>query len=112
MNKRMLALGRLKAGQKNQTEAAYGTHLEILRRAGEIAWYTFEGMKFRLAAATFYTPDYMVMLADGSLEAHEVKGFWTDDARAKIKIAAEMFPIKFIAVKKIKGVGWEVEEFA
>jgi hypothetical protein len=40
-----------------------------------------------LAKDTFYTSDFMVMLADGRLEAHEVKGFWQEDARAKIKIA-------------------------
>lgn len=54
------------------------------------------------------------MLADGALEAHEVKGFWEDDARAKIKIAADMYPIRFIAVQvlpKKAGGGWKIEEF-
>jgi hypothetical protein len=42
---------------------------------------------------------------------HEVKGFWQDDARVKIKVAASIYPFKFIAVKKAKG-GWEREEFS
>jgi hypothetical protein len=50
------------------------------------------------------------MSADGSLQAHEVKGFWTDDARVKIKVAAEMYPIQFIAIKKEKGE-WQKEFF-
>jgi hypothetical protein len=104
------ALGRLKAGVMNRTEASYGARLELLKGAGEVVWYRFEGLKFRLADSTFYTPDFAVMLADGTLEAHEVKGHWTDDARVKIKVAAEMYPIRFLAIKKKAG-GWEREDF-
>ncbi|HEY5798681.1 MAG TPA: DUF1064 domain-containing protein, partial [Burkholderiaceae bacterium] len=59
-------------------------------------------------------PDFAVMLTCGALEAHEVKGFWQDDARAKIKIAAEMYPLRFVAIQakaKKDGGGWKVEEF-
>lgn len=107
------ALGRLKAGAMNKTEAAYGSLLEARRVAGEVAWYLFEGLKFRLADNTFYTPDFAVMLSGGQLEAHEVKGFWTDDARVKIKVAAERFPVRFIAVKapRRKGDDWAREVF-
>lgn len=108
------ALGRLKSGAMNKTEQAYGAHLEALKAAGEVLWYRFEGMKFRLADATFYTPDFAVMRSDGMLECHEVKGFWEDDARVKIKCAAEMYPLTFIAVMpraKRDGGGWMVERF-
>lgn len=104
------ALGRMKAGKQNNTEKAYGSDLELLKRAGEIAWYAFEGVKLRLADNTFYTPDFAVMRSSGELEMHEVKGFWTDDARVKIKVAASLFPLKFIAARKTK-TGWETEEF-
>ena len=106
----MKALGRLKAGAMNATEARYAAHLELRKRVCEIAWFRFEGWKFRLADSTFYTPDFAVMLTDGSLEAHEIKGFWADDARVKIKVAAEMYPVRFIALKSAKD-GWEIEEF-
>jgi hypothetical protein len=108
------ALGRLKTGQLNRTEAAYSAHLADRQHRGELAWFKFEGMKFRLADNTFYTPDFAVMLAGGALECHEVKGFWQDDARAKIKVAADLYPIRFVAVKaqaKKDGGGWAVEEF-
>lgn len=114
MHKRLQALGRLKTGQMNKTEQAYAAHLERVKQSGLIAWYKFEGMKFRLADNTFYTPDFMVMLSGGELQAHEVKGFWQDDARAKIKIAADMYPIQFKALKplpKKDGGGWNVEDF-
>ncbi|TAN00946.1 MAG: hypothetical protein EPN45_13510 [Rhizobiaceae bacterium] len=94
----------------NKTEAAYAQHLELRRAVGEVQWYAYEGLKFRLADNTFYTPDFAVMLADGTLEAHEVKGFWEDDARVKIKVAASLFPLQFIAVKKDKS-GWSFESF-
>jgi hypothetical protein len=94
----------------NKTEEAYAQHLELGRRMGEIAWYAFEPIKFRLAANTFYTPDFLVMMADGQLEVHECKGFWEDDARVKIKVAASLYPLAFIAAKKVKG-GWEFETF-
>lgn len=109
-----LALGRLKTGERNRTEAAYENLLENRLRAGEVAWYRFEGVKLRLADNTFYTPDYAVMLATGLMEMHEVKGFWQDDARAKIKIAADMYPFRFLAVRprpKKNGGGWDVEVF-
>lgn len=112
---KMQALGRLKAGSLNKTEAAYQDHLEALRRAGRVAWFKFEGVKLRLADNTFYTPDFAVMLANGEIEMHEVKGFWQDDARAKIKIAADMYPFRFVAVKvqaKKDGGGWAVEDFS
>ncbi len=114
MNKRAFALGRLKRGEMNATERDYGAALELRRRAGEVVWYRFEGIKLRLADSTFYTPDFAVQLSDGTLECHEVKGFWQDDARVKIKVAAEMYPLRFVAVKrraKKEGGGFSVEEF-
>jgi hypothetical protein len=113
-HRRINALGRLRTGEKNKTEAAYGDHLEQRRLTGDVIWFRFEGIKLRLADNTFYTPDYFVMRSDGHLEVHEVKGFWRDDARVKIKVAAEMYPFRFIAVKakpKRDGGGWEMEEF-
>lgn len=108
------ALGRLRVGQQNGTEREYGAVLRARQAAGEVAWFRFEGLKLRLADNTFYTPDFAVMLADGSLECHEVKGHWQDDARVKIKVAAEMYPMRFVAVRrrpKRDGGGFAVEEF-
>jgi hypothetical protein len=104
------ALGRLPVGAMNKTESRYAGELELQKRAGLILWYAFEGIKLRLADKTFYSPDFFVMLADGTLECKEVKGFWQDDARVKIKVAASMFPFRFTAVKVVRG-GWEEENF-
>jgi hypothetical protein len=104
------ALGRMKAGAMNKTESAYAKHLEVQKQFGNVAWYEFEPMNLRLGEKCFYSVDFMVMLKSGALECHEVKGYWTDDALVKIKVAAARFPFRFIAVRLVKGE-WEVREF-
>lgn len=104
------ALGRLKDGEMNKTESAYAAFLEGERIAGRVLWYAFEAVKLRLADNTFYSPDFAVLMADRSLEMHEVKGFWQDDARVKIKVAASLHPFAFVAVKKDKAE-WQTERF-
>ncbi|EQA96709.1 hypothetical protein V475_20405 [Sphingobium baderi LL03] len=55
MHRRIQALGRLKVGAQNKTEASYeATVLRPSLLAGEIAWYRFEGLKLRLADNTFF----------------------------------------------------------
>ena len=108
------ALGRLKAGQMNKTEQAYAAHLNLLLQAGEIQWFKFEGIKYRLADNTFYTPDFAVINASGEFEAHEVKGYWQDDAKVKIKVAASLYPVRFVAIhKRAKkdGGGWQEVDY-
>ena len=100
------------AGTMNNLEKDYADYLLLRQRAGEIAEFKFEGLKLRLAPKTFYTPDFVVVTAD-SIELHEVKGFWEDDARVKIKVAAEMFWwFRFRAVQRPSKVkGFVFEEF-
>jgi hypothetical protein len=101
----MRALGRLPAGKMNKTEAQYAQHLALRQRDGDIVWYRFEGLKFRLADNTFYSPDFAVMRANGEIELHEVKGFMMDDANVKVKVAADQYPFQFFVVRKSK-IGW------
>lgn len=94
----------------NRTEAAYATMLEYAKRDGIIKDYLFEAVKLRLADNTFYTPDFFVVTPE-RFECHEVKGFWRDDARVKIKVAAHQYPwIRFIAAQLVKRE-WKLEEF-
>jgi hypothetical protein len=107
---RMQQLGRLPRGKKNKPEAAY--ELEVLEpqlHAGEILFYRFEAIKLRLADNTFLTVDFPVITAAGELEFREVKGRWTDDARAKIKVAAAQFPWRFYAIHRVGRHGWRTE---
>lgn len=94
----------------NKTEAEWSQMLEARRIAGELLHWSFEPIKVRLADNTFYTPDFLVVLAGRELELHEVKGaFVMDDARLKFKVVAEHFPARLVWAQKMKGGAWNVE---
>lgn len=100
----------------NKMEAEHAQGLRLRQLAGEVLWFGFEVIKLKLAPKTFFTPDFVVQYADGTLGFEEVKGsFWEDDARVKIKVAAKLYPLfPFVAYQKQRkrdGGGWKVEEF-
>ena len=113
---KMQALGRLPKGTMNKTESTFAQHLDMEKLANKIFWYKFEGIKLMLAANTSITVDFAVMPANGVLEMIDVKGskhIFTDDARAKMKVAAAMYPFVFkvaYPVPKKDGGGWHIEE--
>ena len=98
------ALGRLKAGAMNKTEAAYANYLEKQKQFGDVAWFAFEPMNLKLADKCFYKVDFLVMLKSGQLECHEIKGFLTDDSLVKFKVAGQKFPFVFRMIALKKGV--------
>lgn len=81
-----------KRGGPSKAETRYGETLEARKRAGEIRDYKHQPCGLRLADKTFYHPDFLVILCDGRVEFHEVKGFLRDDSNVKIKVAAALFP--------------------
>lgn len=110
------ALGRKPKGlgtdRMNATEREYAAMLDIRQRAGEIVLWRFEAIKIRMADNTFYTPDFLVLLADMRLQLHEVKGaFVMDDARVKLKVCAETFPSGVVLAQKVNKQ-WTIEELA
>lgn len=97
-------------GQMNRLESAWCEQIRLRQHAGEIAWWKFEGIALKLADDTRYTPDFSVMLEDGTIEFHECKGFMRDDAWVKLKVAAEQYPLfRFVLVTCKKGV-WTVKQ--
>lgn len=113
---RMQAKGRLPKGVMNATETRYAAHLDELKLAGDVVWWRFEPVKLLLAPLTTLTPDFMVQLADGTVELHDVKGakaIYEDDAKVKMKVAANDYPFVFRVVfpkAKKDGGGWIIEE--
>lgn len=111
---RMQALGRMKTGAMNKTEARFAQLLELERHAGKVKWWKFEGIKLMLAKNTSITVDFAVLPDTDILTMIDVKGskaLFTDDARAKMKVAAELYPFVFkVAYPRAKGEGWEIEE--
>jgi hypothetical protein len=118
------AKARRKPGEMNPNEAAYNRYLTDLQAAGQIQWFKFEGYKFKLADNTTYTPDFAVMLNDGTLEFHDTKGrttkkraggkvetYWCmEDAKIKMKVVADIYPHPFRAVWLSKDGSWKSEE--
>lgn len=104
-------------GEQTEYEAAWENEL---KKRVDVELIMFEKIKLRLADNTFYTPDFCVFMADGTIEFHEVKGSWKapgqDDSKVKIKVAAETYQwavFRSVEMKKVakkNGGGWKVTE--
>jgi hypothetical protein len=99
----------------NKTEQRRARELEAKKRAGLIRDFKFHGLRLEIAPGLTYTPDFYVEENDGSITLEEVKGHWEEDARVKIKAAAEAFPpFRFVALTPApmgEGGGWKTEYF-
>lgn len=98
---------------ETKLEAEYERHLLALLQEGLILSFQPQPLKLRLADKTYYSPDFLVVRPDQELEFHEVKAWWEDDARVKVKVAAEQFPMfHFVAVMlDRKAKTWREERF-
>lgn len=96
----------------NQLERDYASLLGARKQAGDILDWKYQPLRLLLAYKTSYTPDFVVVTRESRLACHEVKGFWREDARVKIKVAARLFPwFSFCACqRKTKKAGWTFEE--
>ena len=109
---------RVPVSPMNEWEQKYAQHLRMRQVAGEVRTFEFEAMRLRMGIAanepgsrgSWFTPDFSVWLTDGSFELHEVKGFWREAARVRIKTAASLYPFRFVVVRKVRGGCFEVME--
>jgi len=101
----------MKAGKMNGLESDYATHLELLRRAGEVSWFEFEAVTLKLAPRTTYTPDFAVVMANGETQYHDCKGGPIEpQAAVKLKLSAEKFtPYRFFVIRK-RGGAWTAND--
>jgi hypothetical protein len=97
---------------KSKTERRFAQLLDVWKYEGTVKQWWYEPMKLRLADTCFFTPDFLVMPTEASrLLCYEVKGFWREDARIKIKVAAQHYPcFSFIAAQYTHGL-WKYEQF-
>jgi hypothetical protein len=97
----------------NKGETAYSRVLETRKHVGELLGWWFEMVTIRVADNTHYRTDFLVQLADGTLELHEVKGrkgdafFVEEDAWVKLKIVAELVPFTVVVVWPNKAGVWQ-----
>lgn len=116
---------RKQPGEMNGVERRMYAELTKDRDEGRIAEFAYESHKLRLADRLHYTPDFWILHNDGTIEFRETKAawrdkktkqfkpHWEDDARCKIKVAAELFPwYRFTAYSDVRGKDWIVEEFS
>ncbi len=100
-------------GYRSQLERDYAAHLEILKQAGAIKFWGYECVKLKLGGKkryVYFTPDFIVVFADGHTEAHECKGFFREAAKLRTNIAAGLYPWPIIVIKRDRE-GWKREEF-
>ena len=96
---------------RSKLEVEYAAYLDSLVHVGEVLAWRYEPMSLRLADRTTYTPDFLLILPDGTLELHETKGFWREKAWIKYKVAAEQYPwFVFAYVMKSKGGTWQIKK--
>lgn len=121
-------LPRHKRGAMNRLERKYADHLDARKEAGEILEWIYEPFSLNLQDPSEaetdgdeatkkrqrarYTPDFLVQLADGSLEIHETKGFMTDASLVRTKWAATKFYMFTFRVVRWENKSWTFEEVA
>lgn len=96
----------------NKTEQRYAMELDLAVKAGHFVWWEYEPIRLKLAPQTTYTPDFLVLNTDRTLDFHEIKGsHWEDDARAKFKIAVEKYWMFGFKVVQFTKDGVKIEDF-
>jgi len=91
----------------NALEARYVVEVveEEVSQGRAFAWF-FESFRLKLGPKTFYTPDFMVIMSDGSISFREVKGFLREDASVKFKWARELYPFFEFRMVTRRGSQW------
>lgn len=116
-----LASGNQRRGVMNGAERAYAAFLEQQRLAGEIRFWDYERQRTIVThpaegVGVNYTPDFVVILADGTIAYDDVKGTGVDNdaSLVRAKAAAEIcWYFRYRIVKKqtkAQGGGWKVTE--
>ncbi len=96
----------------NKTEQRRAVELEALKRNGAIRSWRYEAVTLKLADDCRYTPDFFIVQPSGAVLFEEVKGFWRDDAKVKLRVAAKLFPeFTFNAITAAKDGGWNIQNF-
>jgi len=96
-----------RATAPNKTEDEYRvTFLD--RLPGAVV--AFEGRTLALPGGVTYTPDFHVLMPDGSVEYHEVKGLhaW-EDGRVKWRVASGLIPGRWFYARRTRPGAWNIE---
>lgn len=114
-----LSKGRIaERGVRNKTESEYE---RLLQADPDVAEIRFEPMTLRISHPPVgqpakYTPDFLIVMVDGTTYIDDVKGSGPDDNASivRVKAAAELFPFWIFRIAKKQrvrdGGGFKVTE--
>ncbi len=100
----------------SELEVEYNSRLKIMKLAGEIQDYWYHAIRLKVGGkgentrTSWYTPDFMVLTNDHTLEMIEVKGYKRNAEMVRIRAAADLYPYDFIVASKPKQ-SWIFERF-
>lgn len=86
---------------RSSWEANWARYLNTRIVAGEIRRWEYESETFEFPirrGSRFYTPDFRVVYADGSMEYQEIKGYMDQKSRTKLKRMAKYHPSVSVVV--------------
>lgn len=90
---------------RSSWEANWARYLNCLLAAGQVSGWEFESETFEFAGirrgARFYTPDFKVTNADGTVEYHEIKGWMDQRSQTKLRRMAKYHPsVRVLVIEK------------
>lgn len=92
---------------KTRTEREYADILDARKAAGEVECWRYEAHSVRLGHDCHLTPDFLVVLSDGRIEYHEVKGGMIEEkAMTKMKTCVTLYPFIPLILCQKKGKDW------
>lgn len=83
-------------------EALLADHLDLLKLAGEVAYYLRQ-VPFFLVGGVVYRIDFQVFYVDGRVRYLDFKGVMTKEFITKCKIVEATYPVKIELVTRRKG---------
>jgi hypothetical protein len=102
---RRLARARRVPGVMNKLEAEF-EQLFLMQKP-----HGYEEWTFRLGPDCRFTPDFWSQEEDDSITISEVKGHWKDDAKVKMRVACERYPLlRWEAWTKVNKI-WTRQKF-
>lgn len=90
---------------RSSWEANYARYLNLRVSRGEISGWSYESDTFEFhkykRGVRFYTPDFKVVLINGEIEYHEVKGYMDGRSATKLKRMVKHYPeVKVVLICK------------
>lgn len=106
---------------KSGLERRYAEFLESRKILREIIVWQYEGIRLQLGGGATFMPDFAIIRRDEPdgrriTELHEVKGFWREAAKVRMKVAVdrwqEYFDFYLVTAGGVKGGQFVIERWS